>query len=76
MSSTLIELIKQVLLSWQVIFITIAFFFWCFVLSLAVSPRTMPAAKKTVKIRKLKRPKNKAPEVPADVDAGGLGLGD
>lgn len=74
MPEGLIELIKQVLLSWQVIFITIAFFLWYAVLRAAVAPRNKPQPDKSKK-RKSKRPKE-PPSVPKNVDTGDLGLSD
>lgn len=65
------DLIFDVLSSWQVILITVLFFLYWFIVSMAVKPPT--AKVKKPKIKKLKRPKEEKVN-DKDTDASDLGL--
>jgi F0F1-type ATP synthase membrane subunit b/b' len=72
-SNELFSLLKQVVVSWQVIFITIAFILFWTIVNNAVNPK--PKKIKVTKQQKIKRPKQEtSKELADDVDTGELGL--
>jgi len=68
----LFDLIKNVIFSWQVIAVAVAFIIWCVLLSLIEKPVKIPRRK--VKPGKVKRPKEESPALPPNVDTKELGL--
>jgi len=71
---SLIDLIKSVASSWQVIAVAFCFIIWCLMLSMITNPRKRMNKPKKVK---LKRPKEKKKDaLPADVNTEELGLGE
>ncbi|MDR2468322.1 MAG: hypothetical protein LBD22_05105 [Spirochaetaceae bacterium] len=75
MPEGLIELITEVITSWQVIAVVIAFFLYWSLVSMAITPRE-PRPEKSPQLKKLKRPREKDSELPSDIDTGDLGLGE
>jgi hypothetical protein len=76
MPEGLVDLIINVITSWQVIVVTIVFFLYWSIVSAASNPRKSKS-KKAQKPNKLKRPK----EIPVndaekEAETGGLGLGE
>jgi flagellar biosynthesis/type III secretory pathway M-ring protein FliF/YscJ len=71
---TLLETIKRVLVSWQVIAVTVVLILYWFLVSYTASARKRRPAPdpKTAKQKRPKRPKQEKPDVEKDVDTSGV----
>jgi hypothetical protein len=74
-SQELFNVLKQVLISWQVIAITIVILIYFAIVNSVTSPRKARPKASVTKHKKLKRPPS-SPQLDKNIDASGLGIGE
>ena len=74
-SQELLDVLKQVIISWQVIAVTVVIVIYWTILNLITNPRKPTPKVSHVKPKKIKRPPS-APQLDKNIDASDIGIGE